>query len=225
MLLRPRKSRIYYLRRFFDYPISLSTDTLMKLGVARTARIGASYIRSAIFPEPNERTLEHFLINRFGRELYRTFFKSYTEKVWGVPCSEISAAWGAQRIKGLSVTKAFLHALRKMFRREGSGDIRQKGTETSLIEKFLYPKFGPGQMWEEVASRIRQLGGTILTGYRADQIVTRGCEVCGVRATNTATGRQESFDGDYFFSTAPVRDRCALLIRCLRAKCSMSPMA
>ena len=100
MLLRPRKSRIYYLRRFFDYPISLSKDTLLKLGLWRTFKIGVSYVQSALFPLKPEETLEQFFINRFGRELYRTFFKSYTEKVWGAPCNQISAAWGAQRIKG-----------------------------------------------------------------------------------------------------------------------------
>lgn len=100
MLLRRRKSRIYYLRQFFDYPISLSKDTLLKLGVWRTARIGMSYVRSALFPIKNEENLEQFFINRFGSELYHTFFKSYTEKVWGVACNRISADWGAQRIKG-----------------------------------------------------------------------------------------------------------------------------
>src|SRR5579872_2419251 len=132
MLLRPRKSSIYYLRRFFDYPISLSKDTLLKIGLWRTSKIGVSYIRSALFPIKREATLEQFFINRFGRELYSTFFKSYTEKVWGVPCNRISAEWGAQRIKGLSLWAALRHALRKIF--EGNNDdIGQKGTETSLI--------------------------------------------------------------------------------------------
>src|SRR5208282_5294384 len=103
MLLRSRKSRIYCMRRFFDYPISLSKETLFQLGLWRTLKIGLSYLRSAWFPLKKEETLEQFFINRFGRELYGTFFKSYTEKVWGVPCNHISAEWGAQRIKGLSV--------------------------------------------------------------------------------------------------------------------------
>ena len=137
MLLRSRKSRIYYLRRFFDYPISFSKDTLLKLGLWRTIKIGMSYVRSALFPIKQEETLEQFFINRFGQELYLTFFKSYTEKVWGVPCDGISAEWGAQRIKGLSVGSTLRHALRKVFNGAG-GDIGQKGTETSLIEQFLY---------------------------------------------------------------------------------------
>jgi protoporphyrinogen oxidase len=205
MLLRRRKSRIYYLRRFFDYPISLSRDTLRKLGAARTARIALSYLRSALFPLRPERTLEQFLINRFGRELYLHFFKAYTEKVWGVPCSQISAEWGAQRIKGLSVWEALRHALRGAFQRT-EGDLSQKGTETSLIEQFLYPKFGPGQMWEETARRIREMGGEIRTGWKVERIFTGDGRVQAVAATDTMTGATETFGGDYFFSSAPVQE-------------------
>jgi len=204
MLLRPRKSRIYYLRRFFDYPISLSGKTLRNLGLWRTIRIGLSFLRSTLFPVKNERTLEDFFINRFGRELYRAFFESYTEKVWGVPCNRISAEWGAQRIKELSVWGAISHAIRKVFRR-GSGDVGQKGTQTSLIEKFLYPKFGPGQMWEEVARRVVEGGGEIRMGYRFHRILTDGWRVRAVEAIHLQTGRTETFEGDYFFSTAPVQ--------------------
>src|SRR5271157_1640367 len=205
MLLRSRKSRIYYLRRFFDYPISFSKDTLFKLGLWRALKIGVSYVQSALFPIKQEETLEQFFINRFGRELYGTFFKSYTEKVWGVPCNRISAEWGAQRIKGLSVWSTLIHALRKVLKRS-SRDIGQKGTETSLIEQFLYPKFGPGQMWDEVARRIKEKGGEILTGYRFERIITEGWQVRALQATDSATGRTETFHGDYFFSTAPVQE-------------------
>jgi protoporphyrinogen oxidase len=205
MLLRSRKSRIYYLRRFFEYPITLSKGTLLNLGLWRTFKIGLSYMRSALFPLKQEDTLEDFLINRFGRELYGTFFKSYTEKVWGVPCDQISAEWGAQRIKGLSIWATLRHAFRKWSQRE-SRDVLQKGTETSLIERFMYPKLGPGQMWEEVARRIRELGGEIHMGCRADRIVTSGRRVTAINATHCATGRGETFEGDYFFSTAPVQE-------------------
>jgi protoporphyrinogen oxidase len=204
MLLRARMSRIYYLRRFFDYPISLSKDTLLKLGLWRTFKIGVSYAQSALFPLKPEKTLEQFFINRFGRELYDTFFKSYTEKVWGVPCDRISAEWGAQRIKGLSVWATLAHALRKISKRGGS-DIGQKGTETSLIEQFLYPKFGPGQMWEEVARRILEMGGEIHSGCRAERLVTDGWQVRAVETTDS-TGSRKTFEGDYFFSTAPVQE-------------------
>jgi protoporphyrinogen oxidase len=205
MLLRSRKSRIYYLRRFFDYPISLSQDTLLKLGLWRTFKIGVSYIQSALFPLKPEETLEQFFVNRFGRELFGTFFKSYTEKVWGVPCDRISAEWGAQRIKGLSVWSTLLHALRKVFK-GGHGGIGQKHTQTSLIEQFLYPKFGPGQMWDEVARHIIEKGGEIRTGCRVERISTDGWQVKALEAADSTTGRTETFQGDYFFSTAPVRE-------------------
>ena len=205
MLLRGRKSRIYYLRRFFDYPISLSKDTLVKLGLWRTIKIGVSYLRSALFPIKKEETLEQFFVNRFGRELYGTFFKSYTEKVWGVPCSRISAEWGAQRIKGLSVWATLMHASKKMFAGSSNGNIGQKGTETSLIEQFLYPKFGPGQMWEEVARRIKEMGGEIHTCHRAERLLTDGWRVKALETSNSA-GDRRTFEGDYFFSTAPVQE-------------------
>jgi protoporphyrinogen oxidase len=204
MLLRRRRSRIYFLRRLFAYPIALTPDTIRKLGLRRTFRIAASYLRRALVPLKSEKSLEEFLINRFGRELYLTFFKSYTEKVWGVPCERISAEWGAQRIKGLSIGAVLRHALKRTFQ-GGAGDVAQRGTETSLIEQFLYPKFGPGQMWEEVARRVRE-GGEIHTGYRVDRIITDGWRVKAVGATNTATGESETFTGDYFFSSAPVQE-------------------
>src|SRR5580658_7532800 len=134
MLIRPRKSRIYYLRKFFDYPIKLTGNTIKNLGPVRMVKIGVSYVMSRIHPIKEEKSLEDFLINRFGRELYLTFFKSYTEKVWGTPCDKISAEWGAQRIKGLSLTTALKHFLRKTFTRskpkaEGAqSDVAQKGT-------------------------------------------------------------------------------------------------
>lgn len=204
MLVRHRVSRIYFLRKFFNYPISLSLDTLSKLGPVRVLRIVSSYLRSLLFPIREERNLEQFFINRFGRELYRTFFKSYTEKVWGTPCSQISAAWGAQRIKGLSVAKTVSHFIKSRF---GKGDdADQKNTETSLIERFVYPKYGPGQMWEEVARRVRELGGEILVGYDAHEILTEGFRIRAVRAKNERSGELRLFEGDYFFSTMPIKE-------------------
>ena len=157
MLVRPRLSRIYYRRRFFDYPLKLNATTLSNLGWLEAALLGASYTRSRLVPRNPEATLEDFFINRFGDRLYRTFFKDYTEKVWGVPCSEISAEWGAQRIKGLSITSALTHAIRTSLRRT-VGTSRRKSVETSLIERFLYPRLGPGQMWEEVGRAGRRRG-------------------------------------------------------------------
>jgi protoporphyrinogen oxidase len=203
MLVRRRKSRIYFLRQFFDYPISLSADTLSKLGMLRTARIGVSYLRSAMFPEKNVANLEQFFINRFGRELYRIFFKSYTEKVWGVPCHEISAEWGEQRIKGLSIRKTISHVLKKAISKKR--DIAQKELETSLIEQFLYPKYGPGQMWETVANRIRAMGGEILTDVDVTDLHTQGNKIVAVEGVDSS-GQQRRFDGDYFFSTMAIKD-------------------
>lgn len=205
MLLRPRKSRIYYLRRLFDYPIRLNRDTIAKLGLRRICKIGMSYAASALFPLKREVTLEDFLINRFGRELYRTFFQSYTEKVWGVPCRQIGAEWGAQRIKGVSIRSALAHAVKALLRRD-SADIAQKNVETSLIEQFLYPKFGPGQMWEEVARHIHEAGGEILLGRSASRLRTNGWKVEAVEAIHAETGATESFQADYVFSTAPVQE-------------------
>jgi protoporphyrinogen oxidase len=213
MLVRQRKSRIYYLRRFFDYPISLKAATFINMGLVRTVRCGVSYMRSALLPKREEHTLEDFIINRFGRQLYRMFFESYTEKVWGVPCREISAEWGAQRIKGLSLLSVVAHFLRKSFSPRKTGDIAQKKTETSLIEKFLYPKFGPGQLWEHAADVVRKDGGEIHFGIQIDKIRVEGNRVVSVEGVNEA-GERAAFAGNYFFSTMPVRD----LIRAISAQ-------
>jgi protoporphyrinogen oxidase len=204
MLVRRRRSRIYFLRRFFDYPIRLSAETVSKLGLARTFRIGVSYLKSVLLPIKNERTLEEFFINRFGKELYRTFFKSYTEKVWGVPCDQISAEWGEQRVKGLSIRKSIQHFLKQSLRKRS--DISQKDTETSLIEQFLYPKYGPGQMWEEVARKVREKGGEILTGYEVSRICIDSARVKAIAGVQTAAGEERVFEGDYFFSTMAIKD-------------------
>ncbi len=206
MLLRKRKSRIYFLRKFFDYPIRLSGDTVTKLGPVKVAKIGASYLWNVVFPIKNEQNLEQFFMNRFGKELYLTFFKSYTEKVWGVPCQEISAAWGAQRIKGLSILKTLQHIAKQTFAKTRRTDLSQKDVETSLIEQFMYPKFGPGQMWEEVAERVKSGGGQVLTGWRVEEIFTEADRVTGIKASNSKTGESQVFEGDYFFSTMPMKE-------------------
>ncbi len=204
MLLRSRRSRIYFLRQFFEYPVQLTWDTLRKLGLWRTARIGLSYLRSVLFPIKPVNNLEEFFINRFGRELYLTFFKSYTEKVWGVRCETIGAEWGAQRIKGLSIRKAIGHFLRHSANKGAEG-VGQKGTETSLIDQFLYPKFGPGQMWEEVARKVIAAGGEIVTGFDVTGVETRDGRVVAVNARGSGN-EERRFTGDYFFSTTSVQE-------------------
>ncbi len=202
LLIRNRLSRIYYLRSFFSYPISLTFETLKLLGPWRLVKIGIAYIQVRLFPIKNEKSLEDFLINRFGKELYRTFFKDYTEKVWGVPCEEISAEWGAQRIKGLSITKAILHALKPKNNKQG---IEQKGTETSLIERFMYPRLGPGQMWEIVAEKIKSLGGNIQFGTTVTALELQNNKVKTVNYVDKqGAARTESVD--YVISSMPIKD-------------------
>ncbi len=219
MLIRPRKSRIYYLRKFFDYPITLTGSTIRNLGLVRMVRVGCSYLYSRVHQVRPEKSLEDFLINRFGRELYLTFFKSYTEKVWGTPCDRISAEWGAQRIKGLSLTTAVKHFVRKTLRSKPKGggggadaDVAQKGTDTSLIERFLYPKFGPGQLWEHVAEKVAAAGGELHMGYKVDRLLTDGNRVVALEAVNEA-GDRKRFEGELYLSTMPMRD----LVRALDA--------
>jgi protoporphyrinogen oxidase len=204
MMIRNRLSRIFYLRKFFSYPISLSVETIANLGILRTMKIGFSYIRARAFPIREERSLEDFLINRFGRELYHTFFKDYTHKVWGVECRDIPPEWGAQRIKGLSITKAILHAVRQLGKKDDS--VRQKGTETSLIEKFLYPKFGPGQMWEEVADIVQKKGGRLHLKHAVVSLDITDSAISGITVRDMVSGENRSIEGDYVFSTMPVRE-------------------
>lgn len=206
MLVRTRLSRIFFNRRFFKYPISLSFETLANLGPARTVRIGLSYLRAMLFPRP-EKSLEDFLINRFGRELYLTFFKSYTEKVWGVACTDISPEWGAQRIKGLSIGKALLHMLKKPFL--GESIEAQKGEQTSLIERFLYPKHGPGQMWEQVAERVQERGGEIHYRHRVVGLEVKDGTIGALRVLDEDTGEIRRVPGDYVISSMPIKDLVA----------------
>jgi protoporphyrinogen oxidase len=209
MLVRQRLSRIFYRRQFFDYPLTLNASTVKNLGLVEAFKIGLSYGCAQLKSRSPETTLEDFLINRFGTRLYRTFFKCYTEKVWGVPCGDISAEWGAQRIKGLSIAKAIAHAMTRRFR--SSSDAAQKGTETSLIERFLYPKFGPGQMWEEVARRVTTLGGSIQLRHRVVAVERVSDKVISVEVFDETSGAVRRLPCDYFLSTMPVKDLIAML--------------
>jgi protoporphyrinogen oxidase len=209
MLVRSRLSRIFYRRRLFDYPLKLNGATLSNLGPTYTAAVGASYLKARLAPRSPEITLEDFLVNRFGDKLYRTFFKDYTEKVWGVPCSEISAEWGVQRIKGLSISRALWHAVSKPFK--AAPDTAQKGTETSLIERFLYPRLGPGQMWETVAERIAAAGGTLCLRHRVVGIQHNGTRVEAVQVRDETSGVVRRVPCDYFVSTMPINELTGLL--------------
>jgi protoporphyrinogen oxidase len=205
MLIRSRLSRIFFLRKFFDYPVTLNLTTLQNLGLLRIIKIGFSYLRIKIFPVKNIQTLEEFFISRFGQELYKTFFKDYTEKVWGAQCKDINADWGAQRIKGLSASKALLHAIKSIIKKDTS--LEQRDTDTSLIEQFMYPKLGPGQLWETVASIIESKGGKIIKHAEVVGIkVEKDNTISGLSYVDTTTGNRASIHGDYFFSTMPVKE-------------------
>jgi protoporphyrinogen oxidase len=203
MLIRNRLSRIYYDGKFFDYPLKANFETAAKLGFLRCVVFGASYAWAKLFPRVPERSLEDFFINRFGLRLYLQFFKDYTEKVWGLPCSEISAQWGAQRVKSLSIAKALRHALLKPFGRVGAG--LGGAEQTSLIERFLYPKYGPGLMWEETAQRLRERGVQLLLGMRVTRIEHAEGRIRAVHAADS-DGAERRYEADAFVSTMPVRD-------------------
>jgi protoporphyrinogen oxidase len=206
LMLRNRLSRIYFQGKFFAYPVKANVDTLWKLGLPRVCRILSSYALARLFPRRPQTSLEDFLINRFGRELYRTFFQEYTEKVWGKPCTEISAEWGAQRIKGLSILAAMRTALQRLL---AKGKTDDKAVATSLIERFLYPAHGPGQMWETVADRVRDYGGSIRFHTRAEILGRTNRAISSVRTRNTKTGEIEDIEADYVISTMPVADLIA----------------
>ena len=210
MLIRSRKSRIYYDCKFFNYPVTLEWQTIRNLGPGRMARIGFSYLAALVHKRP-EVSLEDFYINRFGRELYNTFFRDYTEKVWGVPCSQIAPSWGAQRVKGLSVRGTLAHAAKQVWRRlaprRGTEDLRQKDTEVSLIECFLYPPHGPGQMWERVADLVRDKGGQVHLGQRVTGVVAEPGRVVGVQVRDGETERTVA--ADFVLSTMPVKELIA----------------
>ena len=188
MLVRNRVSRIYYLRKFFDYPISLKFQTFKNMGLIRTIKSGFSYLKSMIFKK-KEDSLENFYINRFGKQLYSIFFEKYTEKLWGRHPKEISADWGSQRVKGLSIVaviKDMLHIGKKK--------------ETSLIEEYIYPKYGPGQLWETVADEIVKMGGSLELNSPVTKLKTKNNKIISVSCNN------KEIKGDIFISSMPLKD-------------------
>ncbi len=197
LLTRTRVSRIYYRHRFFDYPISLKPQTFINMGFGGTMKAGFGYLGS-LFHKLPETSLENFYINRFGRPLYEMFFEDYTEKVWGIHPSKISADWGAQRVKGLSVGAVLKNAIMKPFRKK-DGKV-----ETSLIEEFYYPKYGPGQLWERMAELDKEMGASLLMNTTAVKVNTQGNSVCSV-TVKTPDGERE-LPCDYLISSMPIKD-------------------
>ena len=191
MLDRPRSSRIYYNKHFFSYPL-IAVEALEKLGIIESALCVMSYIRAKIFPVKNPVNFEDWVVNNFGKRLFNIFFKTYTEKVWGVSCKEISADWAAQRIKGLSLSSAIKNALFKPAKNENKDKLIK-----TLIDTFRYPKYGPGMMWEVCAEKCKQMGVLLLMNESVSGISLSGEE------WSVKTGTGKSFGGfNYILSSA-----------------------
>ena len=203
MLLRRRVSRIYYDGKFFDYPVSLDMDTLKKLGLFTSIKCAFGYIWSCIFKRKGD-SLEDFYINRFGKPLYNLFFKEYTTKLWGVPPSQLDASWGAQRVKKLSLFKMVFGFIAKSLNKN------YKTNDTSLIEQFYYPKFGPGQLWETMAYKIESAGGMFLYNATCTKIIVENNKIKSV-VVKTSTDTEKTVDCDYLISSMPIKDLVSAL--------------
>ena len=198
MLIRQRVSRIYSFKTFFDYPITMSFSTFKAMGLWRTIKAGFSYLGACIHKR-EEKSLEDFYINRFGKVLYQMFFEKYTEKLWGRHPSEISADWGSQRVKGISIKAVIKDMFHKLF-----GKKTKENTETSLIEQFWYPKYGPGHLWEYLAEKNKELGAEIKMGYQVSKIHFTDGKITSVECSNG-----ERIEGDIFVSSMPMNDLVA----------------
>ena len=200
MLKRHRVSRIYWNKHFLDYPISLSAGTLKAMGFKLTMVAGFSYLKSMVHKLPED-NLENFYINRFGRKLYSMFFEGYTEKLWGRHPSEISADWGAQRVKGLSIMGVLKNAFQKLLpKKRDNSEV-----ETSLIEEFWYPKYGPGQLWETVESNCANAGVKVVTDAKVIEVRQQNGHISSV-VTEAADGTRTEWNADQFISSMPVKD-------------------
>ena len=195
----PRMSRIHYSGKYFDYPLK-AMNALRGLGVFNAIRIVWSYLHARLYPSPVEENFEQWVSNRFGKRLYELFFKTYTEKVWGIPCTEIRAEWAAQRIQGLSLARAIISA----------AALNKRSTKIkSLINEFRYPRLGPGQMWEAARDRVQEMGNKVLIRSYVTQIDCRVDETTGVRHVTGVHARTDAgeayFPADHVISTMPVR--------------------
>lgn len=202
MLVRRRVSRIYYRRKFFDYPISMKPQTFKNMGFPSTVKAGCSYLKSAV-SKREETSLENFYINRFGKVLYSMFFEGYTEKLWGRHPRDISADWGAQRVKGLSIKAVLKDMFSKKLNKQDN-----KNVETSLIEEYYYPKFGPGELWETVADEVAKMGGELRKNCKVTRI-NSGAEHKITSVTFEADGQETELEGDIIISSMPIKDLVA----------------
>ncbi len=204
LITRQRLSRIHYDGRFYNYPLK-PFNVLGNLGLRRAARVFASYVKARARPVEPERSFSDWVSNRFGRQLFGMFFESYTEKVWGIPCTELSADWAAQRIKGLSMRTAVRDML--IGKRTGpDGEVVK-----TLIEEFRYPRLGPGMMWEACRDTVEERGGHVHMDRRAIEVRLDGDRVVSVLAAS-ADGVEQRFDADHVICSAPI----SVLVRTLR---------
>jgi protoporphyrinogen oxidase len=200
-LERPRLSRIFYRGKYFDYPLK-AFNALSGLGPFEAARCMASYAKARIFPKPDPQSFEDWVANRFGYRLYSIFFKTYTEKVWGIPCSEISADWAAQRIKNLSLSEAIRNAL---LPKKGAAKTKSGEIITTLIDTFHYPRLGPGQMWEACHAKLEAAGCPTVFDSPVERIRHRNGHVDCV-ITRGENGARGEFDATHFISSMPLRE-------------------
>ena len=199
MLKRNRLSRIFFNNKFFDYPISLKFETIKNMGFGTTIVVGFSYLKSIIFKR-KENSLEDFYINRFGKKLYSMFFENYTENLWGRHPRDISPEWGAQRVKGLSIMAIFKDIFGKMFNK------KNRKVETSLIEEFSYPKYGPGQLWEVTASEIKKKKGKIIMNAKVIKIHKNSDNIINYVIYTNKDNKRVRIDADYVISSMPIKD-------------------
>ena len=200
MLHRNRVSRIFFDNKFYDYPIQLKPELFINMGLVNTLQAMFSYLGSVLHKR-EEKSLEDFYINRFGKKLYSMFFENYTESLWGRHPSEIDPSWGAQRAKGLSVMAIIKDVFSKMLPKKKKG----RHAETSLIEAFQYPKLGPGQLWDVTASEIEKLGGTILKNAKVTGIHKNEQQVI-TSLQYTQDGEEKIMEGDIVISSMPLKD-------------------
>jgi len=198
-IVRPRLSRIYYRGKFFDYPVK-PLNALTNLGAIESTMILFDYLRMKLFPYKEEKTFEQWVSNRFGKRLFNHFFKSYTEKLWGIPCSEIQAEWAAQRIKGLSLSSTIRNAVFP----DKSGKIK------TLIDEFKYPKFGPGMMYEKMAENVKRSGGGILMETEVTSIRHENGTVKDALIRDHV-GTEQTHSADQFLSSMPLTELIARL--------------
>ena len=197
LLKRHRISRIFFNKKFYDYPVSLKLETIKNMGFLTTMKVGFSYLKSCIIKRKDD-TLENFYINRFGKKLYSMFFEFYTTKVWGRTPKDIDASWGAQRVKGISITKVLGNALKKVFH------IKDKNAETSLIEEFFYPKLGPGYLYETMAKRCVEMGATLLLEHEVIGITNKNGKITEIKVKNK--DKEETIKCNYVVSSMPIKD-------------------